>query len=218
MRPATTQTADTTEWLADLWQKLQPWTIATAVATSGLAGAPATDTLGLPDGQRYVARLAPPGSAVSALVGAEDPPLSFEEQILAYQQAQAEAKRALAILREMRDEVGLAEFREYLDAIDRVLEATPDVTSLTQTQRFTLGLQAARLQLLDQTTSLRVWLNLASVLDPDTEDFRVPHRFIVWDQNDHEEEPLRFSKSELRARHSVARFLGDDGDSSTSRA
>lgn len=218
MRPATMQTADTTEWLAVLWQKLQPWTIATAVAASGLAGAPATDTLDLPDGQLYVARLAPPRSAVSALVGAEDPPLSFEEQILAYQQAQAEAKRALAILREMQDEVGLAEFREYLDAIDRVLEATPDVTSLTQTQRFTLGLQAARLQLLDQTTSLRVWLKLASVLDPATEDFKVPHRFIVWDQNDHEEEPLRFSKSELRVRQSVARFLGDDGDSSTSRA
>jgi hypothetical protein len=218
VRGATIQTADTTEWLAALWQKLQPWTIASAVVASGLAGAPATDTLGLPDGELYVARLAPHGRGVGSQVGAENLPLSFEEQVAAYQQAQAEAKRALAILQGMRDEVGLPEFREYLDAIDGVLEATPDVTSLAQTQAFTLGLQAARLQLLDQTTSLRVWLKLASVLDPETEDFKVPHRFIVWDQNDHEEEPFRFSKSELRARQSVARFLGDDGDSSTSRA
>lgn len=218
MRATTSRTADTTEWLTSLWEKLQPWTLATAMTATAFAGAPALDTLALPNGDMNVAYLGPSEASVTSPASGENLSVSLEEQIATYLRAQHEARVALAILRDLRVDVGLPEVQEYLDAIDKVLAATPDATSLAQTQTFTLGLQGARLQLLNEASSLRLWLKVADLLEPDADDHRVPHRFVQWEQAEYLEEPLRFSKSDLKVRRTVARFLGGDGDSPASRA
>lgn len=218
MRATTSRTADTSEWLASLWQKLQPWTLASAVTATAFGGAPAVDTLDLPFGDRYVAQLGPSDASRTSPASAENLSLSLEERIATYSRAQHEAKLALALLSDLRSDVGLPEVQEYLDTIDRVLEAAPDATSLEQTQMFTLGLHGARLQLLNEASSLRLWLKVAHILNPDSVEHRVPHRFVAWEQDEHVEEPLRFTRSDLRARRTVARFFGDDGDPAVSRS
>ncbi|MCA9618237.1 MAG: hypothetical protein KC731_04430 [Myxococcales bacterium] len=218
MRATTSRTADTTEWLTSLWQKLQPWTLASAVTVTAFAGAPALDTLGLPSGEAYVAKLGPSETSGASPASTENLSLSLEEQVAAYGRAQREARLAIAILTQLRADVALPEVQEYLDTIDSVLDTTPDATSLEHTQSFSLGLHAARLQLLNQASSLRLWLKVADALNPDAVEHRVPHRFVVWDEDEHVEEPLRLTRADLRVRRAVARFFGDDGDPAASRS
>jgi hypothetical protein len=204
--------------LALLWQKLQPWTLASALTVTTFAGAPALDMLGLPTGGMYVANLGPSEASGVSPATADNLSPSFEDRIATYDRAQREAKLARAILGALRPDVAMPEVQEYLDAIDRVLEATPNVTSLEETQTLVLGLHGARHQLLNQASSLRLWLKVAHIVNPDALEHRVPLRFVAWEQGEQVEESLRPRRSHLRTRRTVARFFEDDGDSKASRS
>lgn len=67
-------------------------------------------------------------------------------------------------------------------------------------------------ELLDQASSLRLWLEAAHSSSPEESEYRVPHRFVVWEEPLEElEEPLHFNQEALRIRRVLARFFGDGG-------
>jgi hypothetical protein len=205
-------TADPTEWLASLWSKLQPWVLAAGVML-GTTNAPAMDTLGLASGPRFIAQLASNDVPTTT----SEFSLSPQERFELYRTAQAEAGIAQIVLQELRSHIELPEAKAYLDAIDEVLEATPDVTSLEQTQAFTMGLQGARVQLLRTTASLQLWLRIAHAVAPE-EAHDVPERFMARAAEKPADEPLVFNSASMKARRLVRSFLGDDANSQTGRS
>lgn len=209
MRTTLALTADPSEWLTQILRRLQPWAMATGI----LACSPATDTLGLSSAASYMAPFAMDDGSSVAL----EQQLTYEEKRSLYIAAQTEASNAQSMLRGLSFHLELDEVKAYVDAIYEVLGATSDVTSLNQTQLFTFGLQAARIQLLESTSSLKLWLKVAQVVVPDAEFHRVPERFVKRDIQD-DEEPLVFSETAIDARSLVGSFLGQDADSPASHA
>jgi hypothetical protein len=181
------------------------------------------DTLGI-TGCGYTAPIASHAGYSATLTSTTDSGGFFMEtaemiRSVAIQSAMAEAKLAQSLLHELKGHIGLVDVRTYLDSIDNVLSATGDVTDLAQMTLFARGLQAARSRLVEETSSLHVWLKVAQALDPSAESHVVPGRFVVREEVALDDDALigsyvRSASTKLL----VDRFFGEYVDSSQSRS